>query len=297
MNGEAIHAELIAVPVAVTGSHPRVLTLLDGSALPAGPLESGHRSLQAGLRTWAERLTGHPLGYVEQLYTFADPARSRAGRSISISYLALTREAPMPLGGRVSWQDWYRCFPWEDRRGQPLQADTAIRPGLDRWAAGSAERRARAALCFGLDGAVWNEDLVLSRYELLYEAGLIREAVHDGHPVQSELAPGAVMIADHRRILATAIGRLRAKIRYRPVVFELLPGQFTLLDLQRCIEAIAGHSLHKQNFRRLIEGQNLLEETGDLAAGPGRPAKLFRYRPEILTERAHAGTRLPLSRI
>ncbi|MCF3946669.1 hypothetical protein AiwAL_07725 [Acidiphilium sp. AL] len=296
MSGEPIHAELIAVPVAVTGARPRVLTLFDGSALPAGPLESGHRSLQAGLRNWAERLTGHPLGYVEQLYTFADPARSRTGRSISISYLALTAETRTPLGGRVSWQDWYRYFPWEDRREKIATIETAIKPGLDHWSAGSDEHRARASLCFGLDGAAWNEDLVLARYELLYEAGLVREAARDGRPAHGAFAPGAIMTADHRRILATAISRLRAKIKYRPIVFELMPENFTLLDLQRCIEAIAGHTLHKQNFRRLIESQKLLEETGSLASGSGRPAKLFRYRPEILAERAHAGTRLTLAR-
>lgn len=296
MNGEPIHAELIAVPVAVTGARPRVLTLFDGSALPAGPLESGHRSLQAGLRNWAERLTGHPLGHVEQLYTFADPTRSRAGRSISISYLALTLETRTPLGGRVSWQDWYRYFPWEDRREPVTVIETTIIPGLDRWSAGSEERRARAARCFGLNGAAWNAELVLARYELLYEAGLVREAARDGRPSHGDFAPGAAMTADHRRILATAISRLRARIGYRPIVFELMTENFTLLDLQRCIEAIAGVFLHKQNFRRLIESQNLVEATGNMAPGSGRPAKLFRFRPEILAERAHAGTRPTLAR-
>lgn len=285
LSGEPIHAELIAVPVAVTATRPRVLTLFDGSALPAGPLEAGHRSLQAGLRNWVERLTGHPLGHVEQLYTFADPARSRGGRSISISYLALTGETRTPLGGRVSWQDWYDYFPWEDRRAEARRDAAAIlrdaiAPGLDRWAGHDGERRIRVASCFGRDGAAWNEDLVLARYELLYEAGLVREAARDGHASLGEFAPGATMAADHRRILATAIGRLRARLRYRPVIAELMPDAFTLLDLQHCIEAIAGNSLHKQNFRRLVERQDLLEETGAVGFGLGRPAKLFRFRLE-----------------
>ena len=81
---------------------------------------------------------------------------------------------------------------------------------------------------------------------------------------------------DHRRILATGIARLRAKIKYRPVVFELMPAQFTL-QLQQAVETLAGRGLHKQNFRRLIEQQDLVEETGDMASGTaGRPAKLFR---------------------
>ena len=58
---------------------------------------------------------------------------------------------------------------------------------------------------------------------------------------------------DHRRILATGMARLRAKIKYRPAVFELMPPTFTLLQLQVAVEALAGRGLHKQNFRRLIE--------------------------------------------
>src|SRR3546814_8565485 len=73
------------------------------------------------------------------------------------------------------------------------------------------------------------------------------------------------MVADHRRILATAISRLRAKIKYRPVLFELMPPRFTLSELQKTAEALSGIPLHKQNFRRLIAQQGLVEETGEVA--------------------------------
>ncbi len=64
------------------------------------------------------------------------------------------------------------------------------------------------------------------------------------------------------------------------------------------MEALAGRLLHKQNFRRLIEQQDLVEETGDVAAETGgRPAKLFRFRRDVLAERAVAGTKLPLARL
>jgi hypothetical protein len=131
------------------------------------------------------------------------------------------------------------------------------------------------------------------RYELLYEAGLVTEAERGQKPV----LPGRAMLADHRRILATGIARLRAKIKYRPVVFELMPPAFSLLQLQRSVEALAGRLLHKQNFRRLIEQQELVEETGlsSFETG-GRPAKLFRFRQAVLAERAAAGTKLPLLR-
>jgi hypothetical protein len=67
------------------------------------------------------------------------------------------------------------------------------------------------------------------------------------------------MASDHRRVLATALGRIRGKLAYRPVVFELLPGEFTLLQLQRVAEALSGTHLHKQNFRRLVMNANLVE--------------------------------------
>jgi hypothetical protein len=138
--------------------------------------------------------------------------------------------------------------------------------------------------------------LVLQRYELLYEAALIPEAVRDNGS-SSAVVPGRPMTADHRRILATGIARLRAKIKYRPVVFELMPAEFTLLQLQRSVEALAGRLVHKQNFRRLIEQQELVEETGAIASDTvGRPAKLFRFRHAVLAERAVIGTKLPLSR-
>jgi hypothetical protein len=296
-----IAAELIAVLVAVTAGEPRILTIRDGQALPSGPFETAHRSLQAGLRDWVERQTHHPLGYVEQLYTFADRDRSDQGRVVSISYLGLTREAGIAEGTDAGWRGWYRYFPWEDRRG-PAPPPALPRTGaaLRAWARAAPEaatrraRRQRVAIAFGLEGEPWNEELVLQRYELLYEAGLVAEAVG----VEAALAgTGTPMAQDHRRILATGIARMRAKIKYRPIVFELMPPEFTLLQLQRAVEALAGCALHKQNFRRLVESQELVEETGGTSAGTGgRPAKLFRFRRAVLQERAVTGTKLPLVR-
>jgi hypothetical protein len=302
---DAITADLVAVLVAVSEGEPKIMTIANASALPSGPFQFWHRSLQTGLRAWVEAQTGHPLGYVEQLYTFADRGRSgdaRAPHRISISYLGLTREDQVRAGSEAHWSGWYDYFPWEDHRsGPPALIAKTIAPKLRAWArsaettAMQKERWQRAAITFGLDGRDWNEELVLQRYELLYEAALIPEAVRDNGGTAS--VPGRAMTADHRRILATGIARLRAKIKYRPVVFELMPAEFTLLQLQRSVEALAGRLVHKQNFRRLIEQQELVEETGAIAAETvGRPAKLFRFRHGVLAERAVAGTKLPLSR-
>jgi hypothetical protein len=292
-------AELIAVIVAVTDGEPRVLTIDDGRALPSGPFELTHRSLQSGTRSWVEQQTHQPLGYVEQLYTFADRDRTRTGqRMVSISYLGLTREVRASAERGVSWQSWYRYFPWEDRRdGTPIVEET-IAAKLRTWADAAGdlptrrERLRRVGITFGHDGRTWNEELILQRYELLWEAGLVSESPQAGVAVDGE-----PMTHDHRRILATGIARLRAKIKYRPVVFELMPPRFTLLQLQRAVEALAGRPLHKQNFRRLIEQQDLVEETGEVATETGgRPAKLFRFRRDVVAERAVEGSKLPLVR-
>ncbi len=299
----AVAIELNAVLVALIGDEPQVLTLEDGALLPSGPFAGDHPTLQTGLRAWVERQTHHPLGYVEQLYTFADRSRAAATlgrRIVSISYLGLTRERAAAGRHEPGWQSWYRYFPWEDwRSGTPSVLSRPLLPRLRRWIDSAAntmakrERRQRIEVNFA--EATWNEDLVLQRYELLYEAGLVPEA--GGRRPIADPLPGAPMHYDHRRILATGIARLRAKIKYRPVVFELMPPDFTLGQLQLAVEALAGRRLHKQNFRRLIDQQGLVEETGAVSAKTGgRPAKLYRFRREILIERAVAGSKLPLSR-
>ncbi len=137
----------------------------------------------------------------------------------------------------------------------------------------------RARLAFGFDEAEWAEDWVLERYELLYEAGLVAECIRDAGLGAEPKGFGMAMASDHRRILATAIARLRGKLKYRPVVFELMPDRFTLSHLQRVVEAILGLPLHKQNFRRALDRTGLVEGTGIMETGTGgRPAELFRFK-------------------
>ncbi|HOC12938.1 MAG TPA: hypothetical protein PLL50_08690 [Propionicimonas sp.] len=300
MTAQAVAAELLAVVVAMVDGQPSVLTLGEPPRLPAGPLLPSHRSLQAATRAWVEEQTGRRLGYLEQLYTFADLDRDdgRGGRPISVSYLGLTNPGDELAIGK--WQPWYDLLPWEDRR--PDVAGIDVTGPLLAWAdtdlETSTERRQRVAINFGLDEHSWQPELVLQRYELLYEAGLVPESPSAWRRPDAELAAGVRMLGDHRRILATALARLRAKITYRPVVFELLSPTFTLRQLQDCVEALAGRAVHTQNFRRLIDQQALVEETGELETSTGgRPARLYRFRRQVLAERHFSGTKLPTSRV
>ncbi len=296
----APRAELVAVVVAVHDGRPLVLASGEPPRLPSGPLRSDHDSLQEGVRAFAVEQTGQTLGHVEQLYTFGDPARGGdAGWVISIGYLGLTRAEP-PF---TAWTPLYDLLPWEDRRtrngpdGVPRgdRLVEEIDKALRRWAGSDADRRERAAFCFGLGERPWRPELALQRYELLWETGLVAES--SASPGASALT-GDPMLLDHRRILATGLSRLRATIQYRPVVFELLPETFTLGQLQEVVEAVAGQLVHKQNFRRVVEQQDaLVEPTDEVAhATGGRPARLYRFRREVLTERSQVGTKLPQSR-
>ena len=311
-------------PAVVIGLSAVIVTLRDGDAavltvrrpgaagaagLPFGPFDpEGHRTFELGLKEFVTRQTGFSLGYVEQLYTFGDKGRDApladvgAGeaRVISVGYLALAPVADETPAPDSAWASWSRFFPYEDwRRGRPESLDARIGPALMRWAGASETRRSRARLLFALGGANWNEERVLERYELLYEAGLAPEAARDrGEIAEPNLEVfGEPMISDHRRILATGLSRLRGKLKYRPVVFELMGEAFTLSALQRTVEALVGVALHKQNFRRVVERAGLVEGLGRMDEDTGgRPAELFRFRRELLAERPVGGLSLPLLR-
>ncbi len=286
-------------------------------ALPFGlftPLK--HRTLEIGLRDWVKGQTGLDLGYVEQLYTFGDRGRhARPGDDalhvVSIGYLALTRIEEAPLTSGVEWSAWYAHLPWEDwRNGKPPVLSEAIEPRLEEWAKrpetiGTPRRPLarmdRFRMSFG-HLVPWDDERVLERYELLYEAGLVAEAARDGRTAAqswAKLPPlGRPMMFDHRRILATAMSRLRGKLKYRPVIFELMPETFTLFDLQRVVEAILGSYLHKQNFRRLVENAGLVEPAGGVAARTGgRPARVYRFRRSVLLERPAPGFRVKVHNV
>jgi len=307
--------DLLGVIVAVTDEVPRVLVVDSNRdvALPHGPfLPDEHASLEDGFCQIIEAQAGLDLYYVEQLYTFGNRFRTSAEigggpRTLSVAYVALTREDEAPLPG-TRWADWYEFLPWEDwRNGRPEELDSIVAPRLASWCRSSRTRASRrnreerVNVTFGHPGAVEMDGvLTLERLELLYDAGVMAESERDQHALEGEapspdaLNIGTPMASDHRRVLATALGRIRGKLAYRPVVFELLPGEFTLLQLQRVAEALSGTHLHKQNFRRLVMHADLVEPIGrTTAVGRGRPAELFRFRREVLGEKLTVGLSQP----
>lgn len=291
---------------------------LHRDSLPGAPFDPARfRTLQDAVRDVADGLAGLSLRYVEQLYTFGDryrdPHELFAGpRSVAVAYLALVREHPLGGDPTAEWRGAYDFFPWEDwRHERPSLIDHSILPALERWIAAAADRDIRerrlerAQLAFGVGSVAWDAERVLERYELLYEAGLVVEAYRDrmlraragldDGPVGPDMprALGRPMARDGRRVLAAALERLRGKLKYRPIVYELLPPAFTLNALQRTVEALNGQTLHKQNFRRLVTSGGLIEPTGDFESRTGgRPAELYRFRRQAMHERTSAGGRI-----
>ncbi|NOX95933.1 MAG: NAD regulator [Alphaproteobacteria bacterium] len=315
---------LNAVLATVDGGSPKVLCVQTGEdalGLPYGPFDpKRHRTFEIGMREWVERQTNISLGFIEQLYTFGDKGReapaaaldggAEGDRIISVGYLALTPAPDDTLAKDATWRDWYSFFPWEDwRGGEPNILRKRIFPELSKWidraksSTARDERLSRINTAFGLGGFGWEEERTLDRYELLYEASLVFEALRDRKTTKSNTLQsgtrqtGAPMLSDHRRILATAIGRLRGKLKYRPIIFDMMGSTFTLLQLQHTIEAIVGFEFHKQNFRRSVEKSGFIENTGETTGqSGGRPAALFRIHRDGLKDRAAAGLAIPRMR-
>ncbi len=274
----------------------------EGYALPFGPFEpEHHETLEKGLNDWVETQTPITTKYVEQLYTFSSKDKyfsnqenaEQLRKVLSIGYLALTSEDYIDSSENIFFDDWYNYFPWEDwREGKPEELDSLIIPYLLEWVNSadrkkeSQERKQRVNICFGLGEHEWDEERVHDRYEILYETNLIYEATRDSKlDMDCKLKSGHSLLYDHRRILATAISRLRGKLKYRPVVFDLMSEEFTLLELQKTVEAIRGQTLHKQNFRRYVENSGMVEQVLNKKsqASGGRPAALFRFKRGAVT--------------
>jgi hypothetical protein len=309
---DVVAVALTGAVLAVRAAEPVVAVIsaerAGDESLPCGTFLPGeHRTLEGGVRSWVHAQTGVELGFLEQLCTLGTRTGIGLPHVVSVSYLALVGPQQCNDRTRATWRSWYSFFPWEDWRNGRPDCLTEIEQRLEAWAAEPGpqdavrwmpDRRQRVRVAFGA-GTSWDEEKVAERYELLGEAGLVGSATEDSTGMAQRL-PRLMhqTIGDQSLVLARAIGELRRAIKCRPIVFELMQEEFTLFELQKAVEAILGPHLHKQNFRRLVEGCGLVEPTGGLRLRTGgRPAQLYRFRRDVVYEHASPGVRLKPGRM
>ncbi|MEA4906802.1 MAG: NUDIX hydrolase [Chloroflexi bacterium] len=129
----------------------------------------------------------------------------------------------------------------------------------------------------------------LDLLSIVYFALLSADALSSGRPADvdvrwfplDQLPPLAMK---HGDFIEYALRRLRYKLEYSAVGFELLPEYFSLSELQHTYEVVLGEKLDKRNFRRRILQANVIEPTQQYRLGEGRPARLYRYRPDAVAE-------------
>jgi 8-oxo-dGTP diphosphatase len=185
-------------------------------SLPGGFVRIDESLDRAATRVLAEK-AGLTDVYLEQLYTFGDPARDPRTRVISVAYYALVDQARLASGADSSLTFGRIDVPWEGETGGPVEAR-------------------------GAQG----QDMPLA--------------------------------FDHADILGMAVKRIRGKLDYTPIGFQLLAETFTLRRLQDVHETILGRTLNKDSFRRRMLASGLLEATGERESEVGhRPAELYRF--------------------
>jgi 8-oxo-dGTP diphosphatase len=118
------------------------------------------------------------------------------------------------------------------------------------------------------------------------KAGPVAGAAGDEAPLWQSVYGLPDMAFDHGEIVRYALQRLRYKLEYTSVGFELLPNEFTLSELQAAYEIVLGENLDKRNFRRRILAAAVLVETNQYRGGEGqgRPARLYRYKQNAVTQ-------------
>lgn len=121
-------------------------------------------------------------------------------------------------------------------------------------------------------------------FALLAEDTLSQERIEKSQAAWQPVRNLPALAWDHADILSYALRRLRYKLEYSAVGFELLPETFTLSELQHTYESILGEKLDKRNFRRRILEAGIIEPTNERRSGEGRPALLYRYRADAVAE-------------
>ncbi len=306
MTGES--AEICAVLAAADPSGLYILTLAGRQkgqgqaqthALPSAPFDATRgQSFEDRLHDWASVHTTAQIRHILQI-----GATNRRGR-IRIGLLALVsdRNAFMPRGAH--WTPIEEIFPWEHwLSGEPSSLSDVLRPALTDWAQGkgaNAPRQARDEMLFAASAKYWEPVQCADRFDVLYQAGLLPEALRDRTGAMVSMRRrhaaiyGQIMQGDDRQTLAQALALLRRETGQSSILPALLPTPFTLGVLQNTVEVVIGLPLHTQNFRRDIVRSGMISKTGKRGrVGHSRPGDLWAWDEQGCGSIAVPGMPLP----
>lgn len=220
-------------------------------SIPGGFVKEDEDLLDGAKRKLKEK-TGIEDVYLEQLYTFGDVNRDKRTRVITVSNMALISKENIKVtdGDSIKEKKWF----WVEKKLIESKNDTYI------------ENKYKLSLKSEDDEV----EVVYDIYEKIDKDILRkREVTYNlGESSKDQLA------FDHYKIIDYGIERLRNKIEYTPIAFNLLPKLFTVIELQYVYEAIMGREI--LNFRRKMN--NFIIETDEKIEGkPYRPAKVFKF--------------------
>lgn len=231
------------------GNHP----FMGEWALPGGFVGEGESLDEAALRELRTETNIDNI-YMEQLYTWGEVNRDPRTRVISSSYMALVDSSSLEIkaGDDADDAKWFNVsYSVLEERKAPAEKGYIY------------ERIVEIKL--------WNEeDELFSRIKITQ--------TQDGR-IKRQTIENEGIAFDHGKFIEYAIVRLRNKIEYTSLAFNLMPELFTLTELQQVYEIIQGKELLAAAFRRKISG--MVIETNEFTKDAGhRPSKLFRYNPE-----------------
>lgn len=234
------------------GDHP----YMGQWALPGG-FVSANESIDEAARRELKSETNVDNIYMEQLYTFGEVHRDPRTRVISCAYMALVDSSTLELRAGEDAED----AEWFNIKYSLFQEKKVL---LEKGY--SCEKLVKVTL--------WNENKELSAVVKILENAEGRVTKIDRQVIESN-----DIAFDHAKIIAYAIERLRNKVEYTSLAFNLMPELFTLTELQQVYEIILNKELLAAAFRRKIVG--MVIETNEFTKDAGhRPSKLFRFNNE-----------------
>ncbi|HEX2954498.1 MAG TPA: NUDIX domain-containing protein [Bacillota bacterium] len=261
-NYRKLPEKVLQVLMIKRGDHP----FLGDWALPGGFVQMDESLEEAAIRELQSE-TNVDNVYLEQLYTWGDPQRDPRTRVISCSYMALVNSASLIVkaGDDAADAKWF----------------TVKRSLLEQ------------QKMMGPDGYVLTE---LFELKLIAGGETLRAKIRVTKTVEgkrsktvAEIIENDGIAFDHAKIIDSAIKRLRNKVEYTDIAFNLMPEYFTLTELQQVYEIILDTELLKANFRRKIAG--MVRETDRKTQEDGhRPAKYFRFNPDWEKHALEGGT-------